>query len=129
MSAIHYIARPWLTRGVTTVGYEVDGLFYPIAECADFGRSSEEAERTAAQIVEALNGCAPYNEPAFPTSGALCNHQFTGASLRDYFAAKALPAVIEKCSGDTLREGEDRTDFFARVSYELADAMLKARQS
>jgi len=56
MSAIHYIARPWLTRGATTVGYEVDGMFQPIAECSGLGRLIEEAERTAAQIAAALNG-------------------------------------------------------------------------
>ena len=58
MSAIHYIARPWLTRGATTVGYEVDGMFQPIAECSGLGRLIEEAEQTAAQIVEALNAYA-----------------------------------------------------------------------
>lgn len=55
MSAIHYIARAWLTRGATTVGYEVDGMFQPIAECSGLGRLIEEAEQTAAQIVAALN--------------------------------------------------------------------------
>ena len=58
MSAIHYIAREWQSHAAATVGYEVDGLFYPIAECSGFGRSSEEAEQTAAQIVAALNGRA-----------------------------------------------------------------------
>ena len=56
MSAPIYIARPWLSHGATTVGYEVEGRFQPIAECSGLGHSSEEAERTAAQIVEALNG-------------------------------------------------------------------------
>lgn len=51
------------------------------------------------------------------------------ATLRDYFAAKALPAVITQCSGDTRRDGEVQTDYFARVSYELADAMLAARSA
>ena len=55
MSAIHYIARAWQSHAAATVGYEADGLFYPIAECAGFGRSSEEAEQTAALIVAALN--------------------------------------------------------------------------
>jgi hypothetical protein len=63
MSAIHYIARAWQSHAAATVGYEVDGLFYPIAECSGFGRSSEEAERTAAQIAAALNA---YAEPQAP---------------------------------------------------------------
>lgn len=58
MSALHYIARAWQSHAAATVGYEADGLFYPIAECAGFGRSSEEAERTAMQIAAALNTAA-----------------------------------------------------------------------
>ena len=58
MSALHYIARAWQSHAAATVGYEVDGLVYPIAECSGFGRSSEEAERTAAQIAAALNAYA-----------------------------------------------------------------------
>jgi hypothetical protein len=50
-----------------------------------------------------------------------------GMQLRDYFAATALPAVIEHCSGDTRKPGEVQADYFARLCYELSDAMLKAR--
>ena len=39
-------------------------------------------------------------------------------SLRDYFAAKAMPGVMAR----TLDQGG-----IARWSYEMADAMLKAR--
>jgi hypothetical protein len=52
-----------------------------------------------------------------------------GMSLRDYFAAKALPAVIVQCREDTRNTGETLVAYFARKSYELADAMLKERQS
>lgn len=46
-----------------------------------------------------------------------------GMSLRDYFAAKALPALI-------MHNGEETADNFlinAANAYEYADAMLKAR--
>jgi hypothetical protein len=52
-----------------------------------------------------------------------------GMTLRDYFAAKAMPAVIgslhgpvvcEECAGDFLR--------YAMAAYQMADAMLRARE-
>lgn len=52
-----------------------------------------------------------------------------GMTLRDYFAAKALPTVIQQCVTDTRNPGESLEDYFARASYVIADAMLKARQS
>ncbi|WP_257817981.1 hypothetical protein [Burkholderia glumae] len=61
----------------------------------------------------------------------------TGLSLRDYFAAKALIGLIAEPfiegSGSTvshLAKGlplDKPGDLFARASYLLADAMLKAR--
>jgi hypothetical protein len=41
-------------------------------------------------------------------------------SLRDYFAAKAMQAFVEKYS----HEGD-----ISRNAYKVADAMMKARQS
>lgn len=43
-----------------------------------------------------------------------------GMTLRDYFAAKALQSIIGK------RNGYLSTD--VRYAYEVADAMLKARE-
>lgn len=54
------------------------------------------------------------------------------ATLRDFFAAKALPALIpmdheelEEFSGDF--ENSDSMDLITRLAYQIADAMLKAR--
>ena len=58
MTAPNYIARAWQCLAATSVGYEVDRKFVQVAECSGFGRSSEEAERTAMQIVAALNAAA-----------------------------------------------------------------------
>lgn len=56
MSAINYIAREWQCHAATSVGYyEADGKFVQVAECSGFGRTGVEAERSAAQIVTALN--------------------------------------------------------------------------
>ena len=58
--------------------------------------------------------------PAFPF---VCDADFdygTGMTLRDYFAAKTLQGL--------LASGLEQSRYeFARKSYEMADAMLKAR--
>jgi hypothetical protein len=48
-----------------------------------------------------------------------------GMDLRDYFAAKALPAILEQmdvCNGKELTNS-------AWIAYQMADAMLKAREA
>ena len=54
-----------------------------------------------------------HGDAAFPTA----NGQFFGMSLRDYFAA----AAVMKLSTDWQPESA------AKLAYQLADAMLKAR--
>ncbi len=59
------------------------------------------------------------NEPAFPYQNHH-GHKFMGMTLRDYFAAKAMQALI------------DNDHLFFEIptqAYELADAMLKAREA
>lgn len=54
--------------------------------------------------------------PAFPADP----HAVAGMSLRDYFAAKAM---------QEMAWAEDsRNDLRARTCYEIADAMLRARE-
>ena len=56
--------------------------------------------------------------PAFPI-GSTPEEWGNGMTLRDYFAAKAMQNYI----------GDDCTpDAIAKAAYEMADAMLKARQ-
>lgn len=58
--------------------------------------------------------------PVFPETSAGHAVAFTGMTLRDYFAAKTLPALIA---------GNDTTAIkLAMASYELADAMMEARK-
>ena len=74
------------------------------------------------------------NPPAFP----LHNHgtqtlglHFTGMTLRDYFAAQALQGFLP----DAFQEAPDNypakklAPFWASMAYQLADEMLKARQT
>jgi hypothetical protein len=65
------------------------------------------------------------NEPAFPIfPDTKFGHEsaYQGMTLRDYFAAKAMQAII------TNHKLEDCDDFvIAANAYQLADFMLKAR--
>jgi len=62
------------------------------------------------------------NTPAFPINSDNYAHpDNAGMTLRDYFAAKAMQGGL--CEGsDVYRPSE-----FAKWCYEMADAMLKAR--
>ena len=71
------------------------------------------------------------NEPAFPI-GSGDMRDPVGMTLRDYFAAKAMPAVYRDLwddvrAGRTGRVPEDWRFGVAVEAYELADEMLKAR--
>lgn len=60
------------------------------------------------------------NEPAFPQQTDL-KLSYTGMTLRDYFAAKAM-------QGFAAYIGPSMTfDSRAKTAYEWADSMLKAR--
>jgi hypothetical protein len=54
-----------------------------------------------------------------PQTGAL------GMTLRDYFAAKAIPAILEQ---KDVHNGRELTNA-AWIAYQMADAMLKAREA
>ena len=67
--------------------------------------------------------------PAFPTD---CNKNIIyGMTLRDYFAAKAMPWVYaDYCeSANTIGFEEGWRDGVAIDAYAMADAMLKAREA
>ena len=66
------------------------------------------------------------NTPAFPISGSQYRHT-EGMTLRDYFAAKAMQAIISSDKyvgliGVNIYERRTATD-----AYKMADAMLKER--
>ena len=71
--------------------------------------------------------------PAFPTGDYYADEDtfvsaMHGMSLRDYFAAKALQALISKTPLTTSGELHERLPEACAVgAYDYADAMLKAR--
>lgn len=67
--------------------------------------------------------------PAFPAEGGINSglHSHYGMTLRDYFAAKALPALVMACGGDTRESGQSLEQHVSKLAFDLADAMLKVR--
>ncbi len=68
------------------------------------------------------------NPPAFPVQSVYIEDQETnsrGMTLRDYFAAKAMQAAITGCA---TRGEVGLYSNWAGLAYEMADAMLKARE-
>jgi hypothetical protein len=69
--------------------------------------------------------------PAFPVPEIGFENQkhpasSAGMTLRDYFAAQALAALIEKPQTQPVA---NLHDVYARSAYVWADAMLKAREA
>lgn len=76
------------------------------------------------------------NLPAFPSD----YFGESGMTLRDYFAAKALPFVLERWTKDAIKDKQfsllecegvptDLAICVAEEVYAMADAMLKERES
>lgn len=76
--------------------------------------------------------------PAFPTPAH--NLQNDGMTLRDYFAAKAMQAMLQSGNfgpklsdalyyGDDMDRVMDKSASLAEGAYEMADAMLSTRKT
>lgn len=61
-------------------------------------------------------------ESAFARPGSMYNHHQTGMTLRDYFAAHALSAVVTRTDAST-------PGTIASAAYSVADAMMEERNS
>lgn len=75
--------------------------------------------------------------PAFPkphdpypnTQGTTRSSSASGMSLRDWFAGQVAAAAIVNATGVTDDVADEAFPLVARLSYKMADAMLKARES
>ena len=67
---------------------------------------------------------------AFPTTyrnyDESISHDCSGMDLRDYFAAKAMQAIIGK-SDDASLDIEEIDNWIGTYAYVVADAMMEAR--
>ena len=76
-----------------------------------------------------------HDRPAFPTprlDGAVED----GLTIRDYFAAKAMEAIVgsfvpelTKLPADAVMNSGLDNDAFAKLAYGMADAMLRERSA
>jgi hypothetical protein len=64
------------------------------------------------------------NPPAFPAPAGVAHITEQGMTLRDYFAAKAMQCMYANGSFPTGIMLDT-----AKEAYEMADAMLKAREA
>lgn len=76
------------------------------------------------------------NIPAFPVAKSECNSfnlngspYQEGMTLLDYFAGQSIGAIIMQCASDLqFLDGKETSEqYFARKAYDIADAMLAAR--
>ena len=63
--------------------------------------------------------------PAFPLFAAT---GYSGMTLRDYFAAKAMQALVPGNYFNLTAKQAYEINITAKQAYEMADAMLKARE-
>ncbi|HDX2972493.1 TPA: hypothetical protein ROA45_004020 [Escherichia coli] len=59
-----------------------------------------------------------------------CPEMASDATLRDYFAAKAMAAIVRRWDGHSFGGGQNSPQYkeLADDAYFIADAMLKARE-
>ena len=67
------------------------------------------------------------NQPAFPVEVIYTqeNEMFNGMTLRDYFAGRAMQAMLSH--PDSKETASPQT--YASAAYVMANAMLKAREA
>lgn len=65
--------------------------------------------------------------PAFPVPATEYHGMDEGMTLRDYFAAKAMQAMISNPS-IIDNDSDGAVNYAASASYKFSDAMLKARE-
>lgn len=77
------------------------------------------------------NGQAfPKQQWEYDGQNNVLQYQEDGMTLRDYFAAKAMQAIVRRYDGHRFGGGPDSPQYkeLAGDAYFIADAMLKARE-
>ena len=64
------------------------------------------------------------DQPAFPNVETAHCDPYSGMTLRDYFAAKALQAIAI----ETLKDSQGNLHLLAKNAYHIANAMMEARK-
>ena len=72
------------------------------------------------------------NPPAFPIHPDVLldiDSQWCGMTLRDYFAAKAMQGLMHNYHPCEFLERKSYLEDISMASYQMANAMLKAREA
>ena len=71
------------------------------------------------------------NPPAFPVPFEWNNEliQYVGMTLRDYMAARAMQGLMHNYDICDFLEHKDWLEDISITSYQIADAMMKAREA
>ena len=70
------------------------------------------------------------NEPTEPNAKSMEGRLLETISLRDYFAAKAMQSTLaDDAYLERTETPSEWVAIVAKASYEIADAMLKAREA
>ena len=74
------------------------------------------------------------NPPAFPSGNEVVlgdwrSSGHSGMTLRDYFAAKAMQGLMHNYHPCDFLEHKGWLEDISMASYQIADAMLKAREA
>jgi hypothetical protein len=74
-------------------------------------------------------GAEMSNIPAFPAMHFDLAEREHGMSLRDYFAAKALQGLMHNYHPCEFLEDKNYLEDISMASYQIANAMMKARDA
>lgn len=90
-------------------------------------------ERADADVINQRSySCAETRNAVSHTQAAESLHEISvkTPTLRDYFAAKAMQAIVRRYDGHSFGGGPDSPQYkeLAGDAYFIADAMLKARE-
>jgi len=69
------------------------------------------------------------NPPAFPLNGDWSQIKDKGMTLRDYMAAQAMQGLMHNYHPCDFLEHKGWLEDISMASYQMADAMLKAREA
>ena len=69
------------------------------------------------------------DETAFPVPIGQTDERQWGMSLRDWFMGQALQGLIEPDDAHYLENNPKRLALVASVAYQMADAMMEAREA
>ena len=70
----------------------------------------------------------PQAYPCLDNNGSGLSMRDPGMTLRDWFAGQALASTMRLVTSHESAPGEGMAQTFARRAYEMADAMLAARE-